>query len=281
MKFAETFAVKLALEAGPDTLTTAAALGIAGVPIDGGQLLDDGVAATLGPLRKLGLEPCQAGAFFFNPLHPDPEERQQGAKRLRRLIPLSAEAGCRWIAFGAGSRHPDIFGGHDPDNLTEAALEEAAAVLGPLAELARQHGVFLSLEPHIRSVIATPERAAELCRRVGCEALKITFDITNYYGFFDLLDPGSMIERCERALGGITGLVHLKEVALQPGFHFHAGLVPIGSGRTDWKRVLRAAAQIAPADTWVVIEHCAGAEEAGNAVTIVREASRAANLVIG
>lgn len=266
--------MKLALEAGAATLATARELGISGVPIDGRALLRDGVTATLKPLLAEGLNPCQVGAFFFNPLHPDTTALEADRAELDRLIPLAAEAGCPWIALPGGSCCEDVFGGSDVRNLQAEALEAAARILTPLARAAEREGVRLTLEPHLRSALAEPERAAHLCERIGSPALRITFDVSNFYGFFDLLDSRSMTDRCARALVRCCGLVHLKEVALAPGFHLHAGLVRMGAGHTDWCAVLQAAASIAPADTWILIEHCASADEARASVALVRDAAR-------
>jgi sugar phosphate isomerase/epimerase len=265
--------MKLALEAGPATLDLARELAVPGVPLDADTLLRDGPAAALAPLRERGLAPCQIGAFFFNPLDPDLAARAAAAERVARLIPLAAEAGCPFIAFAAGSRASDIFGGSHPGNLQDNALADAAASLAPLAALASRHSVRLSLEPHVRSVLSTPERGASLCARVGSPALRVTFDVTNFYGFFDLLDPESMRVRCETALAPCCGIVHFKEIALAPGFHLHAGLTPMGSGPTDWRAVLGTAAKIAPADSWLLVEHCGSADEARASIALVRAAA--------
>jgi sugar phosphate isomerase/epimerase len=272
--------LRLALEAGADTLVAATTLGITAVPIDGQALLKDGVTATLAPLRERHLTPCQVGAFFFNPLDPDLTARAAAAAKLARLIPLAAEAGCPWIAFAAGSLCADIFGGADPANLHEPALAAAARELAPLATLAERHGVRLTLEPHIRSVIATPERAAALCTRVGSSALRVTFDVSNFYDFFALLDSTEIVRRCGTALAPHTGLIHLKEIAVTNGFHLHAGLVPMGQGRTNWTQVLAAAAPAAPSDSWVLIEHCAHTAEATASVALVRAAAQAAQVTL-
>lgn len=269
-------ASRLALEAGPATLDLAVELGVTGVPIDGDALLGQGPEAVLAPLRARGLEPCQVGAFFCNPLHPDPRERAEGLDRVARLIPLAAAAGCPWVAFSGGSCCPDIFGGSDPRNLADAALEEAAAALAPLAALAARHGVTLSLEPHLRSLLSTPERAAALCARVGSPALRVTFDISNFYDFAALLEPAPLLARAARALAPCCGLVHLKEIALTPGFHLHAGLAPLGGGHTDWTEVLRHALPIAPAGGWVLVEHCQSPAEARASIALTRAAAAAA-----
>jgi sugar phosphate isomerase/epimerase len=272
--------MQLALEAGPATLDLARELAVAGVPLDADRLLRDGLAAALAPLRERGLTPCQVGAFFFNPLDPDLAARASASERVARLIPLAAEAGCPFIAFAAGSRATDIFGGAHPGNLRPDALAEAAATLEPLAKMAEHYGVCLSLEPHIRSVLSTPERSAALCSRVGSRALRVTLDVANFYDFFDLLDPDSMRRRCERELASCCGMIHFKEIALVPGFHLHAGLVPMGAGRTDWHAMLSSAAKIAPANGWLLVEHCSSADEARASLALVRHAAADLGLVL-
>ncbi len=264
--------MKLALEAGPATLDLARELSVRGVPIDGDTLLREGTAA-LAPLRERGLAPCQIGAFFFNPLDPDRSARSAASERIASLIPLAAEIGCPYIAFAAGSRAADIFGGAHPGNLSPDALSEAAATLEPLARMAERQGVCLTLEPHLRSVLCTPERGAALCSLVGSNALRVTFDVTNFYDFMDLLAPDSMRQRCESALAPCCGMVHFKEIALAAGFHFHAGLAPMGTGSTDWQAVLATAEKIAPANSWLLVEHCSSAEEARASIALVRQAA--------
>jgi hypothetical protein len=48
------------------------------------------------------------------------------------------------------------------------------------------------------------------------------------------------------ALTGHYGLLHVREVALNPAFHIHAGLAPLGNGATDWVQALRLAAPHQP-----------------------------------
>ena len=71
--------MRLGLEAGKYTLDLAAELGIAGVPISAGSLVEEGVEATLAPLRERGLQVCQIGAFGYNPLSTDRERQAQQA----------------------------------------------------------------------------------------------------------------------------------------------------------------------------------------------------------
>ncbi len=69
--------MRLGLEAGPHTLDLAVALGIKGVPVSIDAILNDGIEATLEPLRERGLQVCQIGAFGYNPLSTDRDRANQ------------------------------------------------------------------------------------------------------------------------------------------------------------------------------------------------------------
>jgi sugar phosphate isomerase/epimerase len=261
--------MRLGLEAGKDTLDLAVKQGIRGVPIYAAGLVADGVEATLAPLVERGLEVCQIGAFGFNALRVDPEQR----RILVAAIPLAAQTGCPYIVIGPGNYQAAAFAATDPNNFTDAALDEMAEALAPLLALAEEHGVYLTIEAYLKGAISSPERFLALQKRTGSPALKSNIDVTSLYDFHDLVDPSTLIERVCTELAGHYGLVHLKEVALSEGFHLHAGLVPLGQGPTDWAEILRLTAPHLPADSWVVLEHVQSADEAEASLSLLREAA--------
>ena len=80
------------------------------------------------------------------------------------------------------------------------------------------------------------------------------------------------------ALAGHYGLAHIKEVALDEGFHIHAGLAPLGAGNTDWALMLGGIAPHMPEDSWVVLEHVATPEEGRNSLGILKTAAEKAGI---
>lgn len=260
--------MRFAFEAGSATEDLACKYSIRGMPVVGSTLLDKGVEETLRPIRERGLEPCQLGLFEFNPLLADANLFD----RLDRLIGIAADIGCPWVAITGGSYQQNLFGAEDPRNATPAAIDAVARALARPVAAAEKRGVHLTVEPYLKSVAGTPARCASLVAKVGSPALKITFDPTSLYDFAALVEPTPFIEEMARQLSQCIGLVHLKEVALSEGFHLHAGLVPIGRGRTDWGALLRAVAPFAPADSWVLLEHVAP-EDAESAIGQIRAAA--------
>jgi sugar phosphate isomerase/epimerase len=130
--------------------------------------------------------------------------------------------------------------------------------------------VVLSIEPYVKSAVHSAESFLQLKRRVGSGALRINLDVTNFYDLRDLIDPGPICREIIPLLAGHVGLVHIKEIRLEEGFHIHAGLAPITAGPTDWRLVLELAAQAAPPDCWVLLEHLSSREEARASVAHLR-----------
>jgi sugar phosphate isomerase/epimerase len=262
--------MRLGLEAGKDTLDLAVELGIRGVPVSAQALVEEGVDATLAPLRARGLEVCQIGATGYNPLSSDRERQAEQAALLQAMIPKAPETGCTYITICGGNRHPSGFGAGDAYNYSDAAVDEVAEALAPLLALAEQHGVKLTIEAYLKTAIYSAERFLALQARVGSDALRCNVDVSSLYDYWDLWDPRAKVEQTCTGLAGHYGLVHLKEVALKEGFHIQAGLVPLGQGPTDWAQVLRLMAPHLPDDSWVILEHVLSPEEARASVALLR-----------
>lgn len=260
--------MKLGLEAGKETLDLAVAHGVPGVPVSAADLVNKGVDATLSPLRERGLAVCQIGAFGFNALRVDPEQRRV----LEAVIPLAAQTGCPYIVIGPGNYHASAFGATDRRNFSPEALDEMATVLAPLMALAEAHGAKLSIEAYLKGAVNGAERFLDLWGRVQSAALCVNVDPSSLYDFADLVDPSPLIEDLCARLAGHYGLIHVKEVGLAEGFHLHAGLVPLGDGPTDWAHFLSLSLPHLPEDSWPILEHVQSAAEAERSLSLLRAA---------
>ena len=254
--------MRLGLEAGPDTLDLAVELGIQGVPVAGADLVKQGVDATLRPLASRGLQPCQIGAFGFNPLSSDKEAVGRENDALRRTLELAPEVGCSYVVIGPGNHHPSGFGHYDPRNFETAAIAQMAEALKPFVDFAEAKGVKLAIEPYLKGVIHSVETFLALKRELPSDALRANVDPSSLYDFHQALHPAETVEKVCSGLAGHYGLVHLKEIGVEKGFHLKMGLTPIGDGHTDWAMLLGLVAAHVPGDSWVILEHCLSAEEA-------------------
>ena len=272
--------MNLGLGAGEHTLDLAKELGVRGVPIQASDLVDKGVDAVLEPLAQRGLAVCQIGAFGFNPLSSDRKRQDEQAAALARTIPLAGKTGCPYVVICGGNHHPSGFGADDPRNHTAEALDRVALALEPMLTLAESHGVKISIEPYLKTAISTPASFLSLKERVGSDALRVNIDVTSFYDYHDLLDPVEKVHQVCTVLAGHYGLGHAKEIALAEGFHIHAGLVPLGAGPTDWSQVLSLMLPHMPDDSWLVLEHVVGPEEARSSVPFLRESAKKAGVLL-
>ena len=272
--------MKLALEAGPDTLELAVELKISGVPVSGAELVKDRERA-LAPLQERQLTPCQVGAAGYNPLLDDGDRRAQEELLLALLDITPTLEGNPCIMISGGNFNPDHFGQTDPRNFQSETLQLLADRLKPLIEKATETGARISIEPYLKGAMDSPERCRELAALLGDPpALAFNLDPTSLYDYRDLVDSTSMVERVCRLLGPRAGLIHVKEVGLAKGFHLHAGLVPLGEGPTDWAYYLKESAAVATRDLWVLLEHCLSADEARNSVRLLRKAAEEAGVAL-
>jgi len=266
--------MRLGVEVGKHTHDVAVEHGIKGVPISADQLVNDGVDATLAPLRERGLEVCQIGAFGFNPLSVDSEAQTRQTEMFASAIPLAADTGCPYIVINGGNYHPSGFGAADSRNFMDESLAAVAEALKPMLELAERHDAKLSIEPYLKTAVNSPESFLRLKELAGgSDALRCNIDVTSLYTYQDLWDPAPKVEHICNGLAGHYGLGHIKGVALKEGFHIHVELAPITEDTTDWSQMLRLMAPHLPDDSWLILEHMFSPEEARASLSHLRKAA--------
>jgi len=271
----------LSLDGGGDVLDVAVQHGIKGVPISADKLANEGVDATLAPLKERGLEACQIGVFMFNVLNSDAEAQAKQAATLEKVIPLAADTGCTYIVINGGNYHPSGYGAGDARNFTDEALDKVAEGLIPHLEVAEKHGAKLTIEAYLKTAVNSPESFLKLKEKVGgSDALCCNIDVTSLYDYNDLWNPAPKVEHICTSLAGHYGLGHLKGIALKKGFHIHAELVPITEDPTNWEQVLKLMAPHVPDDSWVILEHVASLEEAEKSIAHLREAASRAGVTL-
>jgi len=104
------------------------------------------------------------------PNHPDAEERAASRRQFDDVLELAERLGAPGVTCVPGV----VFGAEDED----VALERAAEELGDRAAAARARGLRCSIEAHIGSVCATPERVQRLLDLAP--DLELTLDYTHF-----------------------------------------------------------------------------------------------------
>ena len=175
-------------------------------------------------LKKHGLDlPAIAGHTSL--MEEDPAIHAANLERLKETIDLAVD----W-AGPDGPPAIDTTAGSQPD-----AWESRKALLvertQELAEYAQTKGVVIAMEPHVGSIIDTPQKMVELIELVGLPNVKVNFDISH----FNVM--GFSIEESVSTLAPHAVHTHVKdEIGLAPNHQF---LIP-GEGVFDYVTYLKA-----------------------------------------
>lgn len=175
-------------------------------------------------LREHNLElPAIAGHVSL--MDEDEEAHAANLARLQAAIDLAVD----W-ASADGPPVVDTTAGGRPQDW-DRKLDLLVARIKEAAEYAAGRGVTLAVEPHVGSIIDTPQRMVEVIRRVGSNAVGVNFDISH----FNVM--GIAIEESVSALAAHAVHTHVKdERGAVPDFAF---LVP-GEGEFDYVTYLRS-----------------------------------------
>lgn len=149
-------------------------------------------------------------ACIGSPIGKSPIARpvEEELANLRRIMDIAALLGTNRIR---------IFSFYPPDTSTNAHydqhVEESAARLAQLAELAGASGFALLLENEKEVVGDTPERCLGLLRRVNSPHLRFIWDPAN----FVQVGVANQIDQYWDTLGTYVGYVHIKDALLADG----------------------------------------------------------------
>jgi sugar phosphate isomerase/epimerase len=104
------------------------------------------------------------------PNNPDQEQREASRALFADMVELATRVGAPGMTVLPGI--------HWPGESYEDSLGRAGEELGWRAERARREGLLFSIEPHVGSVVPTPERALQLVEQTP--SLEITLDYSHF-----------------------------------------------------------------------------------------------------
>lgn len=107
--------------------------------------------------------------------HPNALVRKENRELFRKMVEFTRLIGSPGVTISPGVQHPSM--------RPEVAFETAITALTELMQVAGEKGVRLRVEPHVGSVLHTPELALEAAERTGA---KITLDYSHFYFLYVL-----------------------------------------------------------------------------------------------
>lgn len=170
----------------------------------------------------------------FNMIHPEPEERRAGLRRLRVVAESCERLGTSIITLCTGTRDPDHMWRAHPANDAPDAWDDLLETMGVAVRIAETAGVTLAFEPEVANVVDSAVKARRLLDTMGSPRLKVVMDGANIFHTGELPHQHEMLAEAARLLGPDIAIAHAKDLT-QDGA---AGNAAAGTGLLDYNRYL-------------------------------------------
>jgi sugar phosphate isomerase/epimerase len=174
------------------------------------------------------------------PIIVDDERWRKSRERLVKSLELAAElqAPGQAMPISLGAQRPEVdYRGLPPVTSEDRWRDERAMVIdrfGELASLAKGLAARVALEPHVGSVVCTPERAREVKDAVASDAFGVNLDISHF------AVQGIPTAKAVDMLGALAIACEVKDqTGVAPDFKF---LIP-GEGDFDYVDFIRRMAE--------------------------------------
>jgi sugar phosphate isomerase/epimerase len=190
---------------------------------------------------------------YFNPLHPNPKEVENGVNFVYDQLRLAHDMGCAFVGTETGSYMGSPWG-YMKENHEDDALYEVVAVFKPLSKEAEKLGVYFAIEGAYAHVAYSPKRLKQLYDHLGSPSVKIILDVFNY---LNIDNYQHHLEICNEALNLFKDeivIVHLKDFIVQDQ---SLKLVGLGQGLMNYDVMLPMIVKAIP-NAYLIFEGVTG-----------------------
>jgi sugar phosphate isomerase/epimerase len=200
----------------------------------------------------------------YNMIHPDPQVRSDGLRRLAVLAANCGRLGASLITLCTGSRDAENMWRRHPQNDAPEAWRDLLESLEGALAIAERYGVTLGVEPEVSNVIDTAAKARRLLDELRSPQLKIVMDGANLFHSGDLQRQHTILDDAFTSLESDIVLAHAKDLRGDGA----AGDAAAGTGLLDYPyymEQLRACGYTGP-----LILHALREDQVGAAVAFLQ-----------
>lgn len=152
---------------------------------------------------------------YLNLATPDMDELKRSVDRYKAHLRFASMLGCSVVGTETGC--PNVDYRYVPECRSEEALKLFIDRVWPVVECAEQFGVMLAIEPVVRHIVCTPERARKVLDAVGSPNLRIIFDPVNLLDESNCEDHRAIIRDAIDTFGRDVEIVHVKDFYMENG----------------------------------------------------------------
>lgn len=176
----------------------------------------------------------------YNMIHPNPEERKTGLRRLGVLMAASHALGTNVITLCSGTRNTESMWRPHPDNYLPEAWTDVVTEMAKAAEMAEDHNVVIAFEPEVANVIDSAPKARKLLDEVKSPNLQVVFDGANIHHKGELPNQHRTISEAVELLAGKIVIAHAKDLDRDG----EAGHLAAGTGLLDYDHYLKSLKEV-------------------------------------
>lgn len=166
----------------------------------------------------------------FNMIHPDPNARREGLRRLHELALNCERLGTSVITLCTGSRDPESMWRRHPDNDTPDAWNDLLHTMEEALTLTEETGVTLAFEPEVSNTVDSARTARLLLDTLQSPRLKVVMDGANIFHTGELPQMRAILTEAIDLLGPDIALAHAKDL----DHDGDAGHLAAGTGLLDY-----------------------------------------------
>lgn len=171
---------------------------------------------------------------YFNPVHSDKRKVAAGQAKFADHLRKARQFGALYVASETGSYNDEPWT-YNPKNQTEEAFREVVSVFGPLADVAKESGSYLTPEGAWHHCMYCPKQMHRLIKTLDNGSIRTTVDIFNYLYIDNYEKRYDILHECFDLFGDKIAVFHIKDFIPGNGALVEVGL---GKGIMGWDKML-------------------------------------------
>ena len=180
---------------------------------------------------------------YINPIHPDPELKEQSLQRFEEHLRFARDFGCAIVGTETGSRNADCT--YHPDSQSEEAFLELVDSVKRLACTAEKYGCIVGIEgvAHHHTV-HTIEKMQRLLDLVDSPNVQIIYDPVNFFPIDQCHRQEELMDEAFALFADKIVAIHCKDFINVDGLK--AGDMPSGTGEMNHAHLFKYLRQHKP-----------------------------------
>jgi L-ribulose-5-phosphate 3-epimerase len=183
---------------------------------------------------KQGINIAVLGCYI-NPIHPDPEIKEQSLRRFEEHLRFARDFGCAIVGTETGSRNADCT--YNPASQQEDAFLELVDSVRRLAETAEKYGTIVGIEgvAHHHTV-HTYDKMERMLELVDSPNVQVIYDPVNFFPLDQCHRQQELMDEAFARFGDRIVAIHCKDFVTVDGSK--DGDLPSGTGEMDHKHLM-------------------------------------------